>query len=158
MILAQGRDIGGGGPWPRNYVTMFPALTAAPSTSGNFRLGTTNVAYTDLWIGQFYSQGPDVFLADWCATNGAQTMDYRVLIRQRGGGSFVTLVEVTGISNTTAAQLNTVAIPASCFIPDSGTDPLGREFDVVWQARRTAGALGTVDLLPVELPQNGNLS
>jgi hypothetical protein len=97
---------------------------------------TDSAVYIDVYKHRFYSMANGIDYHIFAVPNAGNTMDVRIRA-QEVGGTLVTVDEVTGITVNTNIT-GPFAIPASALI--SGTDPVGREIEVRYEMRRTAGA------------------
>lgn len=149
-LFSAGRDLSAA---PPVTCVMFVGVSALKSTATADRPGTTSGTLTEIWAGDFFSVGPDIFWSVIVAPN-AQTMQFQVTIQEDAGTEQVVYNE-TGIT-LLGSRSDTFTIPTSCLATGTGTDVLGRFFRLRYYARRSAGATGTVDVGLARHPLNAN--
>jgi hypothetical protein len=105
---------------------------------------TASGTMTELYRCDFDGVGANISY-DLVYSCSATTMDWQLQIEQLGG-SLQTIASGTGVSGASQV-VNTVAIPSSCFVPSTGTNPRGRSYSMRLSARVASGA-GNVTAAP----------
>lgn len=134
---------------PPAYIGMTPTAIASVSTS--FRPGTTSASYAEIWVGDFFAVGPDIFWQAWVFPNGGN-MDWKITIQEAATGIETDVFTEAGLtSNTTASGVFT--IPTACLTPATDTGILGRFYRLRFLAKRNSGA-AQVDIAMIGMPYN----
>ncbi len=156
VVSGENRQVFAAGPGistaPPGIVPMVVSTSAIVGGT-SFRPGTNSASLTEIWKGEFFSVGPDVF---WTVTifPNAGNMDFRVTIQEEGGGPEQTVWNETG-TTANSVRSATFAIPTSCLVPATGTDVLGRFFLIRMLAKKNSGP-ASVDIAIQRHPLNAS--